>query len=135
MLVNEVEYLTGDFRITDVGISYLADNVIFLRYLEVGGELRKAIGVLKKRLSDFERALRLIEITRYGIQVGEPLTGLRGILRGTPEPVQSPAPALGGPAGLLAAVHGAQGIPGVGIPGANVMNGTGTATAREVGAP
>jgi circadian clock protein KaiC len=84
LLINEVEYLTGDFRITDVGISYLADNVVFLRYLEIDGELRKAIGVIKKRLSDFERTLREVEITRYGIKVGEPLTGLRGILRGVP---------------------------------------------------
>ncbi len=95
LLVNEVEYLTGDFRITDVGISYLADNVIFLRYLEINGELRKAIGVLKKRLSDFERMLRQIEITRYGIKIGAPLTRLRGILRGTPELIDA-APQLDG---------------------------------------
>lgn len=85
ILVNEVEYITGDFRVTDVGISYLADNVIFLRYLEVKGEMRKAIGVLKKRLSDFERTLRGFEITGRGIKIGEPLTNLRGILLGTPE--------------------------------------------------
>jgi circadian clock protein KaiC len=85
LLINEVEYITGDFRATDVGISYLADNIVFLRYLELQGEIRKAIGVLKKRLSDFEKTLREIEITRYGIKVGKPLTGLRGILSGTPE--------------------------------------------------
>ena len=102
LLVNEVEYLTGDFRITDVGISYLADNVVFLRYLELNGELRKAIGVLKKRLSDFERTLRLVEITRYGIQVGAPLTGLRGILRGAPEVlVNPPVPAGIGAVGVM----------------------------------
>lgn len=28
--------------------------IIFLRYFEMDGELQKAIGVLKKRLSDFE---------------------------------------------------------------------------------
>lgn len=85
LLINEVEFLTGDFRVTEMGISYLADNILFLRYLEVKGELRKAIGVLKKRLSDFEKSLREFEITRYGIKVGKPLTNLRGILRGTPD--------------------------------------------------
>jgi circadian clock protein KaiC len=85
LLVNEVEAITGDFRATEAGISYLADNIVFLRYLEVHGELRRAIGVLKKRLSSFERTLREIEITRYGVKVGKPLTELRGILRGTPE--------------------------------------------------
>jgi circadian clock protein KaiC len=85
LLVSEIEYITGEFRATEVGVSYLADNIVFLRYLEVHGELRRAIGVLKKRLSNFEKTLREIEITRYGIKVGKPLTELRGILRGTPE--------------------------------------------------
>lgn len=85
LLVNEVESITGDFRVTELGISYLADNIVFLRYLEVRGQLRRAIGVLKKRLSDFEKTLREVEITRYGIKVGQPLTQLRGILSGVPE--------------------------------------------------
>lgn len=85
LLVNEVEKITGEFQATELGISYLADNIIFLRYLEVNGELRKAIGVLKKRLSDFEKTLREYEITRYGVKVGRPLTQLRGLLSGVPE--------------------------------------------------
>jgi circadian clock protein KaiC len=85
LLINEIETITGDFRATEVGISYLADNLIFLRYLEVRGELRRVIGVLKKRMTDFEKTLRGFEITRYGIKVGKPLTQLRGILRGVPE--------------------------------------------------
>lgn len=92
ILTNEIEAVTGDFRVTQHGISYLSDNVIFLRYLEISGRMRKAIGVLKKRLSDFERTLREVDITRYGIQVGEPLTGLRGILSGTPEWTTPPPP-------------------------------------------
>jgi circadian clock protein KaiC len=90
LLISEIEAITGDFRATEAGVSYLADNIVFLRYLEVQGELRRAIGVLKKRLSGFERVLREIEITRYGIKVGKPLTELRGILRGTPEWVNPP---------------------------------------------
>lgn len=85
ILINEVENITGDFRATELGISYLADNIIFLRYIEFQGLMRKAIGVLKKRLSNFEKKMREIQITRYGIKVGKPLTKLRGILTGTPE--------------------------------------------------
>jgi len=84
LLINETQYLTGDFRATDVGISYLSDNIIFLRYLEIYGQMRKAIGVLKKRLSDFENTLRELEITSQGIKIGGPLTNLRGILSGIP---------------------------------------------------
>lgn len=88
-LLNEVGNIVGDFQATEGGISYLADNIIFLRYLEINGQLRKAIGVLKKRMSDFEKALREFEITRYGIKVGAPLTGLRGVLKGSPEFVKT----------------------------------------------
>ncbi|RME88425.1 MAG: recombinase RecA [Anaerolineae bacterium] len=83
-LVVESPNVVGEFQISEEGISYLADNIIFLRYIEVGGEIRKAIGVLKKRLSNFERTLREFEITPYGIKVGRPLTELSGILSGTP---------------------------------------------------
>ncbi|WP_430503752.1 ATPase domain-containing protein [Haloparvum sp. PAK95] len=88
IFIDETENITGDFSATQQNISYLADNIVFLRHLEMGGELRKAIGVLKKRTSDFERSLRRFEITSHGIKVGEPLTGMRGILSGTPELVE-----------------------------------------------
>ena len=95
LLVSEIEAITGEFRATEAGISYLADNIVFLRYVELQGQLRRAIGVLKKRLTDFENTLREIEITRYGIRVGKPLTELRGILRGTPEWVEPPEGRVG----------------------------------------
>ncbi|HET8846446.1 MAG TPA: ATPase domain-containing protein, partial [Ktedonobacteraceae bacterium] len=82
LLVNETASITGDFQVSDIAISYLSDNIVFLRYLELSGEIRKTIGVLKKRLSSFERTLREIEITRYGVKVGKPLTGLQGVLTG-----------------------------------------------------
>jgi circadian clock protein KaiC len=89
ILVNEIQSITGDFQATDIGISYLADNIVFLRHLELDGEMRKAIGVLKMRTSDFERTLREFRITEDGLQVGDPLTELRGILTGAPEGVDS----------------------------------------------
>ena len=85
ILLNDVEMITGDFRVTEVGVSYLTDNIIFLRYIEVRGSLKKAIGVLKKRMSGFEKTLREIEIVPQGVTLGPPLTDLRGILLGVPE--------------------------------------------------
>ncbi|OPZ84802.1 MAG: Circadian clock protein kinase KaiC [bacterium ADurb.Bin429] len=85
ILLNDVEMITGDFRATEVGISYIADNIIFLRYIEVHGALQKAIGVLKKRMSGFEKTMREIDITPQGITLGPPLVDLRGILLGVPE--------------------------------------------------
>ncbi len=76
ILVDELSDVTS-FRVSNVGISYLADNVLFLRYVEreidSKIELRKGIGVLKKRLSDFEKGVREYEITSRGIEIGEVL--------------------------------------------------------------
>jgi circadian clock protein KaiC len=85
VLVDDVPSVTGEFAATSTRISYLGDNILFMRYLEVDAELRKAIGVLKKRAGDFERRLREFAITGDGIRVGDPLQGLHGVLTGTPE--------------------------------------------------
>lgn len=85
-LINETQSITGTLETTNMHASYLADNIVFLRYYEMEGELQKAIGVLKKRLSDFEKSIRRFYITNNGIRVGEKLSGFRGILSGAPLP-------------------------------------------------
>jgi len=85
LMTNEIPNITGDFKVTDDQISYLADNIIILRYIELSGGMRKAIGVLKKRLSSFENKLREFDITKYGLEVGSPMENLSGILSGSPE--------------------------------------------------
>jgi len=84
ILVNELETITGGLRITDIGVSYLADNVIMLRYAEYNGRIIKVISCLKKRLSDYEPELLEFKITGNGIVVGERLDYLRGLLTGVP---------------------------------------------------
>ena len=84
-LINETQSITGTLESTNMHASYLADNIIFLRYMELESELQKAIGVLKKRLSDFEKSIRRFEITKEGIKVGDRLSGLTGILTGIPQ--------------------------------------------------
>jgi circadian clock protein KaiC len=87
IMVDETTGIIGDFKATEENISYLADNIVFLRHLEHQGELRKVIGVLKKRTTDFERTLRQYEITEEGIKVGNPLSAMRGVLHGQPEEI------------------------------------------------
>lgn len=88
LLINELESI-ADFTVTELGISYLSDNIIFLRYLEraLGDrvELRKSIGVLKKRLSDFEKDLRELRITSDGVKIEDTLANVRGILSQMPQ--------------------------------------------------
>jgi circadian clock protein KaiC len=85
ILISELDTVAGDlFKATEVGVSYLADTIVFLRYMELKGELHKAIGVLKNRTNSFERSIRKLEITPFGIKVGSPLTNVSGLLSGQP---------------------------------------------------
>lgn len=84
-LINEVEFITGSLRTTELAVSHLADNIILLRYAEYAGQVIKVIACLKKRLGNFQSDLRQLRITAQGIQVDGKLENLRGILTGVPE--------------------------------------------------
>ena len=71
--------------IAPIDVSYLADNVILLRFFEAAGRVRKAISVLKKRSGRHEDTIRELTLGPRGASVGEPLTQFRGVLTGVPE--------------------------------------------------
>ena len=78
---------------TPVDLSYLADNVVLLRYFEAFGEVRQAISMLKKRSSAHERTIRELRMGADGLSLGPPLREFRGVLTGVPQPVAPPAEA------------------------------------------
>ena len=82
ILVNEITTLVGDLSATQFGISYMADNVVMIRYYEYDGSIHKAIGTIKKRLSGHEKFLREFDVTGDGVIVGNTLPNMTGILRG-----------------------------------------------------
>jgi circadian clock protein KaiC len=75
--------LVGDMRVP-VDVTYLADTVILLRYFEALGRVRRAISVIKKRMSTHEDTIREFRISARGIALGEPLTNFQGVLGGIP---------------------------------------------------
>jgi circadian clock protein KaiC len=88
-LTNEVQQIAGGFQASEHEISYVAGNILYLRYMERRNEagalkVGRCIGVLKKRLSDFENTVREFQITSEGIKGGEPIIGLQGILSTMP---------------------------------------------------
>ena len=65
-------------------LSYIADNVLLFRFFEVGGKVRKALSVLKKRGGVHEETVRELTLGNGAISVGPPLTEFRGVLTGVP---------------------------------------------------
>ena len=84
ILVGVQQGMLGGQMSTTVDASYLADNVLMLRYFEHDGEVKQAVSVFKKRGSLHERTIREFSMSRKGIHVGAPLRGFRGILTGVP---------------------------------------------------
>jgi circadian clock protein KaiC len=84
LLTMEVAELLGTTQLTGHGVSSLADNVILLRYVEVAGQLERALSILKVRGSAHETAVHHWHIAAGGSRVGEPFHALQGVLTGLP---------------------------------------------------
>lgn len=66
-------------------IAFLLDAIIIQRYVEIDGQLKRAMTIAKVRASQHSKDLREYEITSEGeICVGAALTGYAGLLSGTP---------------------------------------------------
>jgi circadian clock protein KaiC len=78
-----------------IDVTYVADNVIMLRYFEALGRVRRAMSVVKKRTGPHEDTIREFRIDNKGITLGQPLEEFQGVLRGVPTYVGSRGPLLG----------------------------------------
>lgn len=76
--------LVGNSIQTPADVSYLADNILVLRYFEAQGEVRQAISMIKKRSGPHEHTIRELRLGNNAIWVGEPLTHFHGVLTGIP---------------------------------------------------
>jgi circadian clock protein KaiC len=76
--------MLGPAMTTPVDLSYLADTVLLLRFFESGGQIRKAISVVKKRTGAHEDTIREFAIGPVGVRVGQPLREFHGVLSGIP---------------------------------------------------
>ncbi|KTG11723.1 recombinase RecA [Haloferax profundi] len=83
LITDEIHQVTGVTSPTSSGASYLADNVIFLSYIETDGKMERAIGVLKKRLGGFDNRFHQFTIEEErGLQVQGPFDEAPNISRG-----------------------------------------------------
>jgi circadian clock protein KaiC len=80
----EVTQGQDELRFTPNVISFLADDLISLRYVEVERELKKVAAVVKMRGSQHSKAYREYEITEGGFVVGGDLDGYTGRISGAP---------------------------------------------------
>lgn len=80
----EVADAFSEARFTTEKISFITDEIIVQRYIEIEGGLRRVMMVIKMRGSDHSHELRAYEITAKGVVVGGALTEYDGIITGVP---------------------------------------------------
>ncbi len=92
-IVSTVELIESftELSLSPYAISFLSDDIIRLRYVEIDGQLRKILMVVKMRGGNHSKDIREYEITSEGLQIGARLTGYRGLITGVPEPLRSEA--------------------------------------------
>jgi circadian clock protein KaiC len=78
----------GEHLASAVDVSYLSDTVILLSLFEAGGELRRAISVLKRRRGAHAHGIHELHIGPRGVRIGEALGAFHGVLTGLPTRVR-----------------------------------------------
>ena len=84
MLTSTSRSLLGGESVTESHISTLTDSIVLLRYVEMFGEVRRGITLLKMRGSLHDKAIREYSIDNRGMHIGRPFSNVTGILHGNP---------------------------------------------------
>lgn len=84
LMTVEVPETFGASQTSGHAMSFLADDIVLLRYAEIDGALRLVMLVLKMRGGSHSREFRAYEITSRGIVIGAALPEFAGIVTGTP---------------------------------------------------
>ena len=74
-----------DLRFTPYAVSFLSDDIIMQRYVEIEGQLRRIMLVVKMRGGNHSKDIREYKVTSSGLVVGERLTEYKGLISGLPE--------------------------------------------------
>ncbi|HIE31551.1 MAG TPA: hypothetical protein EYP67_04100, partial [Methanosarcinales archaeon] len=82
LITSEIRSLLGPFEITDPEISFVVDNIILMKHVEVASEMKKAIYVMKMKGSQHDREIRQFTITGKGIEVEAKFKRREGLLSG-----------------------------------------------------
>jgi circadian clock protein KaiC len=74
-----------DVHFTTEKVSFITDDIIVQRFIEVDGALRTVLSIYKMRGSEHNHDFRTYDITSNGAVVGGPLRNFKGIITGVPE--------------------------------------------------
>ncbi|MCP9495857.1 MAG: AAA family ATPase [Pyrinomonadaceae bacterium MAG19_C2-C3] len=112
----EVAENYNELTFTPHAISYLTNDIILQRYVEIDGQLRRMMTVIKTRGRAHSSELRAYNITKGGIVIGETLRQYRGLITAVPVLREDAVPLVtdgltGGEAAVLLVIKEASEVP------------------------
>lgn len=84
LMTAELEDRYESLSLSRSGSAFLADAIIMQRYIEMQGQLRRVISVVKVRGSDHSKDIRFFTIEDERTVIGDRASELEGILSGQP---------------------------------------------------
>lgn len=81
---NTTDHFLGSHSITESHISTITDTILMLQYVEIRGEMSRAINVFKMRGSWHDKGIREYVISEHGPQIKESFHNFEGIMSGAP---------------------------------------------------
>lgn len=89
----ELDESFTEFRFSNYTISFLADDIIRLRYVDIDGVLCRIVTIIKMRDSDHDKNLREFQITKKGVTLTQRrLNEYRALITGIPSYWKQPGP-------------------------------------------
>jgi circadian clock protein KaiC len=92
MMTAEITESYTELRFSPHAVSFLTNDIILQRYVELEGRLETVMAVVKTRSRKHSHDLRRYDITPQGIVVGDVLSGYEGIVTGLPRRRRDEAP-------------------------------------------
>ena len=84
LMTAELEDRYTGLRFSSYGNAFLADAIMMHRYVEIAGELRRVLSIVKVRGSMHSKQIRFFDVESDTITVGEALSTYEGILSDRP---------------------------------------------------
>lgn len=81
---NTTDQFMGSHSITDSHISTITDTILMLQYVEIRGEMSRAINVFKMRGSWHDKGIREYSISAHGPEISDSFRNYEGIISGSP---------------------------------------------------
>jgi circadian clock protein KaiC len=81
---NTTEQFMGSHSITDSHISTITDTILMLQYVEIRGQMSRAINVFKMRGSWHDKSIREYTISANGPEIKDSFRNLERIISGSP---------------------------------------------------